>query len=120
MKTYRSILMTLAGLTLAGALTAAPATSAAPAATVTKENYPLTTCVVSDEKLGSMGEPIEYVHRQAGQPDRVVLLCCKSCVKSFKKDPAKYLQKLDAAAQAGSKAGAAAQKKDPHAGHAHE
>lgn len=116
MKNYRNIGLVLAGALLAGAIAAA-----APApGTAAKDKYPLTTCVVSDEKLGSMGDPIEYVHRQAGQPDRVVLLCCKSCIKAFKKDPAKYLQKLEAAAKAGPKAGGAAEKKDPHAGHAHE
>ena len=59
--------------------------------------YPLTTCVVSDEELGSMGKSITYTHKEEGKPDRVVLLCCKGCVRDFKKDPAKYLAKLDAA-----------------------
>jgi hypothetical protein len=58
-----------------------------------KKPYPLTTCVVSGEKLGGdMGDP--YVFTQNG---REVRLCCKSCLKDFKKDPAKYLKKLDEA-----------------------
>ena len=58
-----------------------------------KKAYPLTTCVVSDEKLGDGGmEP--YVFKQDG---REVRLCCKSCLKDFKKEPAKYLKKLDEA-----------------------
>lgn len=61
----------------------------------TNASYPLTTCVVTDEKLGEMGQPFEYVHREAGKPDRTILLCCKHCVKDFKKDPAKYLKILD-------------------------
>lgn len=67
-----------------------------------KASYPLDTCVVSGDKLGSedMGEPFAYVHKESGKPDRLVLLCCKGCVKTFKKDPAKYLQKLDEAAAA--------------------
>jgi hypothetical protein len=54
--------------------------------------YPLETCVVSDEKLDSMGEP--YVFTEKGQE---VKLCCKSCLKDFKKDKDKYLKKLDEA-----------------------
>jgi hypothetical protein len=62
--------------------------------------YPLKTCIVSDDELGGMGKPVEYVHKEAGKPDRVVLLCCKDCIADFKKEPAKYLAKLDAAAAA--------------------
>lgn len=57
-----------------------------------KSDYPLTTCVVSDEKLDSMGKP--YVFKHEG---REVRLCCESCKKDFKKDPSKYLKKLDEA-----------------------
>lgn len=64
-----------------------------------RASYPLKTCLVSDEALGSMGEALGYVHRAAGQPDRVVFFCCKSCIADFKADPAKYLKKVDAAAQ---------------------
>jgi hypothetical protein len=64
-----------------------------------KDNkYPLTTCVVSDEKLGSMGKP--YVTKIK---DREVQLCCKSCEKDLKKDPDKFLKKLDAAAKKAAK-----------------
>jgi hypothetical protein len=52
--------------------------------------YPLKTCIVSDEKLGEMGEPFVFTHE--GQE---IKLCCKSCQKDFKKDPAKYLKKLE-------------------------
>lgn len=71
--------------------------AAAPAA------YPLDTCVVSEEKLGSMGQPYEYVYKQEGKPDRTVLLCCKGCVKDFQKEPAKYLKLIDDAAAAKAK-----------------
>ncbi len=56
------------------------------------DKYPLETCVVSGEKLGSMGKP--YVHKHEG---REVQFCCKGCIKTFDKDPAKYLSKIDAA-----------------------
>jgi hypothetical protein len=78
--------------------------------------YPLTTCVVSGETLGEMGDPIDYIYKEEGKPDRLVKFCCKMCVSSFKKNPAKYLAKLDAAI-AGKPAEAA--KPDAHAGHSH-
>jgi hypothetical protein len=52
--------------------------------------YPLKTCIVSDEDLGSMGDPYVFTHE--GQE---IKLCCKSCQKDFKKEPAKYLKKLE-------------------------
>ncbi|SKA99575.1 hypothetical protein SAMN02745166_02975 [Prosthecobacter debontii] len=52
-------------------------------------NYPLDTCVVSGEKLGSMGKP--YIITYEGQEVR---LCCKSCQGHFQEDPGKYLAKL--------------------------
>lgn len=58
-----------------------------------KDVYPLETCVVSGEKLGGMGEPVDYVYK-----NRLVRFCCKGCVKSFEKDPAASLAKLDEAA----------------------
>jgi len=57
-------------------------------------NYPLTTCVVSGEKLGAMSEP--YVFTYKGTE---VKLCCDQCKPKFDKDPAKYMEKL--APQAG-------------------
>jgi YHS domain-containing protein len=54
--------------------------------------YPLTTCVVSGETLGAMGEPVNYV-----LDNRLVRLCCKGCLRSLKKDPAQYLAALDEA-----------------------
>ena len=60
--------------------------------------YPLEKCIVSDEKLGEMGKPYVFTHE--GQE---IKLCCKSCLKDFKKDPAKYLKKLESAGQAAKK-----------------
>jgi hypothetical protein len=78
------------------AASAAPATTKLLAAT-TQAAYPLKTCVVSGGKLGGMGKPVAYVYKQAGQPDRTVMLRCKACIRKFEKEPAKYLAKLDAA-----------------------
>lgn len=55
--------------------------------------YPLDKCLVSDEKFeGSGMEAYEFVHE--GQ---TIKLCCKSCLKDFKKDTASYLKKLSKA-----------------------
>jgi YHS domain-containing protein len=54
--------------------------------------YPLKTCIVTDEKLGEMGEAYVFVYE--GQEFK---LCCKSCLKDFKKSPAKYVKKLQEA-----------------------
>lgn len=51
--------------------------------------YPLDKCVVSDEKLGDHGKP--YVFTNDNQE---VKLCCKDCLKDFKKDKAKYIAKI--------------------------
>lgn len=59
--------------------------------------YPLDTCVVSGEKLGEMGKPIDYIHKEEGKPDRLVRFCCKMCIGKFKKEPAKYLKLIDEA-----------------------
>jgi YHS domain-containing protein len=55
-------------------------------------SYPLTTCPISKESLDSMGKPFDMVHE-----GRLVRLCCKSCVKEFKKDPAPTLKAIDEA-----------------------
>lgn len=86
------------------------------------DTYPLTTCLVSGEKLGGMGDPYVFTHEGTE-----VKLCCKMCVKKFKKDPETYLAKLkeaeksakagashEAAEAGGSKAG------HDHSGHHHD
>jgi hypothetical protein len=60
--------------------------------------YPLDKCIVSDEKLGEMGKPFVFVHES-----QEIKLCCKSCQKDFKKDPAKYMKKLKDAEAAANK-----------------
>ena len=102
------LLALVAGLVLnAFATTAAPAPGrldeptdkdAAWLAKARKE-YPLKTCVISKEDLGTMGEATDLIYRADGSPDRLVRFCCESCIKDFKKDPAKYLKDIDAAAK---------------------
>lgn len=57
-----------------------------------KPFYALQTCPVSGEKLGGMGEPVDFVFK-----NRLVRLCCPSCKADFLKEPGKYVAKLDAA-----------------------
>lgn len=53
--------------------------------------YPLKTCVVSGEEINEKGDMKPYTFVHEGQE---VKLCCKSCLKDFNKEPAKYLKKI--------------------------
>jgi hypothetical protein len=70
-----------------------------------RAEYPLKTCVVSDESLGSMGDAVAFVHRAPGKPDRVFFLCCEGCIDDLKAEPGKFLKKLDDAASKGRASG---------------
>ena len=54
------------------------------------EAYPIDFCVVSGQKLGSMGTPVDYMHE-----GRLVRFCCAGCIPAFQADPEKYLAVLD-------------------------
>lgn len=56
-------------------------------------DYPLKTCPVSGEELGGMGKPVKVTHEGTD-----VYLCCKSCIKDFNKEPAKFTEKVKEAA----------------------
>jgi len=77
---------------LTGLLAANPWVNAAEKEKEKAKPYPLKVCVVSDEKLDSMGEPYVFTHE-----GREVKLCCKSCLKDFKKDTAKFVKKMEEA-----------------------
>ena len=63
------------------------------------KTYPLTKCVVSDDKLGEHGKVVKVSH---GGTD--VYLCCKDCTKDFNKEPEKYVKMVkDAEAHAHAK-----------------
>lgn len=51
--------------------------------------YTKDTCIVTGNKLGSMGTPVSLVYE--GQE---IKLCCRPCVAKFKADPQRYLSKL--------------------------
>jgi hypothetical protein len=95
---HMKILTKFAAVGLAAAYLAAPLTALAADKSADKKGdkkeakakaYPLDTCIVSDEKLGSMGDPYVFTHE--GQE---IKLCCKSCQKEFKKTPNKFVNKL--------------------------
>ncbi len=68
-----------------------------------RKDYPLKTCVISKEDLGTMGEPTDLIYRAEGSPDRLVRFCCESCIKDFKKDPAAALKRIDDAGKPAAK-----------------
>ncbi len=51
--------------------------------------YTSNKCLVTDNRLGSMGSPVTKVYG-----DQEVKFCCKPCVAKFEKDPQKFLAKL--------------------------
>ena len=51
-----------------------------------RDKYQLKTCVISGHELGSMGEPVEWVHGNT-----LVKFCCGACIEKFEADPDKFL-----------------------------
>lgn len=92
---------TLAAIAVAVAWVAAPLAGLAAEPKGEKAKpYPLTKCIVSDETLGADPAMKAHVFTHEGQE---IKLCCKSCLKTFNKNPAKYLKKLEDAAKADKK-----------------
>jgi YHS domain-containing protein len=90
-RTMKNLKPILLAVFLAGAGAMAPSAFGADKDAKLKP-YPLQTCVVSGEKLEEMGKPYTYEYK-----DREIKFCCKDCAKDFKKEPAKYVKKLEAA-----------------------
>lgn len=59
-----------------------------------RPGYPTKSCVVSGEPIEGNPDmtPFDYLHGT-----KLVRLCCRSCVRSFQKDPDTYLKKIAAA-----------------------
>jgi YHS domain-containing protein len=86
---------------LATLLAAGPAGDDAALIAAQKPCYPLTTCVVGGEELGSGGmTPVDIIYE-----GRLVSFCCSDCEATFKKTPADYLKKIDDAVIAAQTAG---------------
>lgn len=52
--------------------------------------YPLDTCIVTDNRLGSMGPVITRVYN-----NQEVKFCCPPCVREFEEDPDHFLSLLN-------------------------
>ena len=70
----------------------APADPKSYTETPPSKDYPLKTCVVSGDALGSMGDPVAILYQ-----GREVQFCCEGCIDDFLADPKPHLSKLDAA-----------------------
>lgn len=92
----KTILLTI----IAAGLIVAPLLATADEKKAVAKPYPLDTCLVSDEKLGADANMKTFVFTHEGQE---IKLCCKSCQKDFKKEPAKYLKKLEGAGKTDKK-----------------
>ncbi len=90
----KRILKPLALTLLAFALGASSSFAAEKKIKLKAKPYPLDTCLVSGEKLGSMGEPVVFA-----EGDQEIALCCDGCKKDFTKDMKANLAKIDAAAK---------------------
>ena len=86
------LLMVVDGMTTQAADT--QATQTTPAASAVEVGNKI--CPVSGEKIpepgakGDMGEAVKYEYN-----GKIYNLCCKMCIKDFKKDPEKYSKKAE-------------------------
>lgn len=81
----KTTVLAITALTLA--LTSCQTTP--PVATGSAKAYAKSTCIVTGNRLGSMGDPVSYIHE--GQEIKV---CCSPCIKKFKANPEKFLADL--------------------------
>lgn len=86
------IIVIIAAAFIGGGFTTALAAEDHSAHAGIPKDYPLTKCPVSDEAF-EHGKPIKVTYEGTD-----VYLCCKSCVKKFNKEPAKFAQMVKAAA----------------------
>jgi YHS domain-containing protein len=116
MKHVISYLKSVVGAGVLLGVVALASAGAAEGANGKPKPYPLTTCIVSGEKIdGDMGAP--YVFTYQG---REIKLCCKDCKKKFDKEPATYLKKLDEGEKAKANPGSApSQGHEGHSAHQH-
>jgi len=84
----KTILALASVLALASCADTSSTTTAATSGSV--KPYTKDVCVVSGNKLGSMGRPITKTYG-----NQQVKFCCKPCETKFEKDPARYLAKAN-------------------------
>lgn len=86
MKTLKSAVLALMLVSLAGTLSVRADDQQKP------KPYTLDTCAVCGMKLGEMGKPDVFVYK-----DREIKVCDKDEEAQFKKDPDKYIKKIEEA-----------------------
>jgi len=69
-------------------------------------------CPVSKQNVEEMGGAIQYEYE-----GKIYNLCCKMCLKDFKKNPEKYIQIIDKMMESQQEEGA--NPNDSHGGHNH-
>ena len=84
------------------AISAAASSTAAQSASTPKQSadqlaaYPLTTCPISGEPLGAMGESVVRTYEVSEGHQREVRFCCAGCVEKFEADLQANLTALEA------------------------
>ncbi len=86
-----TFLPTLLALTALTGSTLAAENAEAPKA----KPYTLDTCIVTGEKLGTMGDVVTVTRE-----GREIKFCCRGCIKDFDKDSAKFIKKIEEAEKA--------------------
>ncbi len=76
---------TIASAIIAATFALASCAATGGADTAGIKRYTSDTCVVTDNKLGSMGDPVTKVYG-----NQEVKFCCKPCVAKYEKNPEKY------------------------------
>lgn len=73
------------------ATTFALASCAAPggAGSASVKRYTSDTCAITDNKLGSMGDPVTKIYG-----NQEVKFCCKPCVAKYEKNPEKFAKNI--------------------------
>ncbi len=91
MKTLQTTALLLASIFLVACGTTTPQPPAGTAATTGGKvrPYPLSTCIVTDNDVASMGGAITKVYG-----NQEVKFCCRPCVRAYEANPAKYQAKL--------------------------
>jgi hypothetical protein len=107
MKTFTR--WTIGGLALAAALFLIPSASRAAdtnsVASARPVPYPLTTCIISGDKLGGdMGDPIVFNYQDKTKGiNQEIKFCCPMCKPKFLANPDKYMKTITAAEAKDSK-----------------
>jgi hypothetical protein len=85
----KSLLLGALAALFLGALASCVSTDTGTTSSRGVQPYTSDMCAITDNKLGTMGDPVTIVYE-----GREIKFCCQPCVAKFKADPNKYLSKL--------------------------